>query len=281
MNQRCCSKFLFLLGMLALMLLGLVLSVEARGVNDSGLSFEDRVVDASSSMAGKGRLRRQLQTPTKSSAATSSTTGDDTTSDSKTDDDITTVNKSIASRTSSVTSTKKDLGSSMNVRFVKPETAAPTVPPPSSPPTLKPVAKKIPSASNSTLTKAGPAMSANNTVSNPSPRMTYPPATENLESIASKTATDGIPKVPLSDSMEFEMAETSPPNSTHTNYTQKVNESSWAIANATGEFGRVILQNKQDKNSNLVQFIYSFLGYGIHMRRPPTLTIDFCSFCWP
>ena len=247
MKQRCWSKFLFFLALLGLILAS---SVEARGMNDGGLSSEDRVVDASSSTVGKDRLRRQLQTPTKSSATTSSTTDDDTTSDSKTDDDITTVNKSIASRTSSVTSNKKDLGSSMSVRFVKPQTAAPTVPPPSSPPTLKPVAKKAPSAaSNSTLTKAGPAMSSNSTVSSPSPKTTYPPTTENPGSIASKTATDGTTKVPLSDSMEFETAETSPPNSTHTNYTQNANENSWAGTNATGEFGHMILQKKQKKNS--------------------------------
>ena len=249
MKQRCWSKFLFWLAMLGLILLDLASSVEARGMNDGGLSSAGRVVDTSSSMVGKERLRRQLQTPTTSSVATSSATDDDTTSDSKTDDDITTVNKSIASRTSSVTSNKKDLGSSMSIRFVKPQTAAPTVPPPSSPPTLKPVAKKAPSAtSNSTLTKAGPAMSSNSTVSSPSSRATYPPTTENPESIASKTATDGKPKVPLSDSMEFETAETSPPNSTHTNYTQNANGNSWASTNATGEFGHMILQKKQKKN---------------------------------
>lgn len=228
--------------MMVSILLGLTLSVEARVVNRSVLS-ENRWVDVWSSTTGN-RIRRGGR-----ELRDTDTKGE---TEAEDDDDTSTTKKSIASRTSSVVPTKKDPSSSMNIRFVKPETAPPSV----APPTPAPTAKKVHSESNPTSTKSGSSESTSKTEKNNKDSDTTPasspvmaetastrtsyPSTADIGSIASRTSgTDDSRRAPLSDSMEFEFAKTEPPNTTH--YYTNPNPKSGGT-NTTGKLCRILSQ---------------------------------------
>jgi len=122
---------------------------------------------------------------------------------------------SIASRTSSVASTKKSslMGpGEMGVQFVKPETAAPSVVPPTT--KKDSTTKSSQSISSNSTSTSSSTPAANKTVSSPSTSpKTFYPTSAGVDSIASRTSnTADSTKVPISASMEFDKAETASPS---------------------------------------------------------------------